>query len=121
MSKTYISVPPPSPEPKVYIALLTQTGEDAPVATVLENTLGGTAVWARTNAGQYDLTLVGAFTGTATPIDYAGKGAGDALNAVSGYKSSSDVYALRTYAAADLTSSADDVLVDFLFEITVYP
>lgn len=29
---------------KVYTALLTQTGTDAPVATVLENTLGGTPI-----------------------------------------------------------------------------
>ena len=29
----------------VYTALLTQSGTDAPVATVLENTLGGTVTW----------------------------------------------------------------------------
>jgi len=29
---------------KMYLALLTQTGTDAPVATVLVNTLGGTVV-----------------------------------------------------------------------------
>ena len=46
---------------KVYTALLTQTGTDAPVATVLENTLGGTLVWSRRNVGQYAVTLVGAF------------------------------------------------------------
>lgn len=49
-------------EPKVYVALLTQTGTDAPVATVLKNTLGGTVVWTRTIAGAYYGTLVGAFT-----------------------------------------------------------
>lgn len=32
-------------QPKVYGALLTQTGTDAPAATVLENTLGGAVVW----------------------------------------------------------------------------
>ena len=31
-------------EPKVYVALLTQTGTDAPTAIVLKNTLGGTVV-----------------------------------------------------------------------------
>lgn len=45
----------------VYTALLTQTGTDAPVATVLENTLGGTVVWARSSAGEYSGTLNGAF------------------------------------------------------------
>lgn len=45
-----------------YVALLTQSGTDAPVATVLENTLGGTVVWTRNSLGQYFGTLSGAFT-----------------------------------------------------------
>jgi hypothetical protein len=47
---------------KVYTALLTQTGTDAPVATVLENTLGGTVVWGYTVTGEYTATLSGGFT-----------------------------------------------------------
>ena len=38
---------------KVYTALLTQSGTDAPVATVLENTLGGDIVWSRYNTGEF--------------------------------------------------------------------
>ncbi len=53
---------------KVYRALLTQTGTDAPVATVLENTLGGTPVWGRSGAGIYPLTLEGCFTANKTFI-----------------------------------------------------
>lgn len=45
----------------VYTALLTQTATDAPVATVLENTLGGTVVWTRNSAGNYTATLAAAF------------------------------------------------------------
>lgn len=45
---------------KVYTALLTQTGENAPVATVLENTIGD-IVWSRTDVGVYFATLSGAF------------------------------------------------------------
>lgn len=37
----------------VYTALLTQTGTGAPVATVLENTLGVDLVWTRESAGSY--------------------------------------------------------------------
>ena len=33
---------------KVYTALLTQAGAAAPVATILQNTTGGTFTWART-------------------------------------------------------------------------
>lgn len=32
-------------EPKVYVALLNQSGTNAPTATVLKNTLGGEVVW----------------------------------------------------------------------------
>jgi len=46
---------------KVYRALLSQSGTDAPVATVLENSLGGTLVWTRASAGTYDGTLAGVF------------------------------------------------------------
>lgn len=46
----------------VYTALLSQSGTDDPVATVLENTLGGTVVWARDSQGFYSATLSGAFT-----------------------------------------------------------
>jgi hypothetical protein len=46
---------------KVYTALLSQSGTNAPVATVLENTLGGTVVWAYSSTGSYSATLAGAF------------------------------------------------------------
>jgi len=46
---------------KVYRALLNQSGTNAPVATVLENTLGGTVVWSYSGVGFYTGTLVGAF------------------------------------------------------------
>ena len=46
---------------KVYTALLTQSGTSAPVATVLENTLGGTITWVRYLDGRYraDLSYAG--------------------------------------------------------------
>lgn len=47
---------------KVYTALLTQSGTNAPVATVLENTLGGEVVWSREDVGIYSGTLSGVFT-----------------------------------------------------------
>ena len=51
---------------RVYRALLTQTGTNAPVATVLENTLGGTVVWTRDSTGIYIGTLLGAFPSNKT-------------------------------------------------------
>ena len=52
----------------VYTALLTQSGTDAPVATVLQNTLGGTVVWSRNTTGDFSATLVGAFTTNKTTV-----------------------------------------------------
>lgn len=37
----------------VYRALLVQSGSGAPVATVLENTLGADIIWTRSNVGDY--------------------------------------------------------------------
>ena len=51
---------------KVYTALLTQSGTNAPVATVLENTLGGTVVWSYSITGEYIGTLNGAFLNNKT-------------------------------------------------------
>jgi hypothetical protein len=52
---------------KVYAALLTQTGTNAPVATVLENTIGN-IVWTRGSTGYYIATLSAAFTTNKTVV-----------------------------------------------------
>jgi len=52
----------------VYTALLTQSGTDAPVATVLQNTLGGTVVWTRESIGEYRGKLENVFTENKTFI-----------------------------------------------------
>src|SRR5687767_6514065 len=46
---------------KVYKAILTQSSTSAPVATVLQNTLGGTVVWTYNGVGDYTGTLTGVF------------------------------------------------------------
>jgi hypothetical protein len=51
----------------VYTALLTQSGTSAPVATVLENTLGATITWSYVGVGQYYATASSAvFTASKT-------------------------------------------------------
>jgi hypothetical protein len=49
------------PKYKVYTALLTQENENPPIAIVLENTLGATLSYSRTNIGQYVITTTGTF------------------------------------------------------------
>ena len=66
---------------KVYRALLTQTGTDAPVATVLENTLGGEVVWTRDGTGSYLATLANAFTANKTLV-YVSSAGGNANDVV---------------------------------------
>ena len=52
-----------------YVALLTQTGTAAPVATVLSNNLTATLTWARTGTGVYTLTANAAtFTANKTIV-----------------------------------------------------
>jgi hypothetical protein len=51
------------PKYKVYTALLTQSGTDAPIATVLENTLGFTPTLIRENIGKYSLQSSNMWTG----------------------------------------------------------
>jgi hypothetical protein len=55
---------------KIYRAWLTQSGTNAPVPTVLQNTLGGTPVWARSTTGIYTCTLANAFTDGKTIINF---------------------------------------------------
>lgn len=56
---------------KSYVATINQTGTNAPVATVLENTLGGTPIWTRSTQGQYVLSLPGAFPASKTVYNSA--------------------------------------------------
>lgn len=57
-----------TPGVKVYRAIINQSGTNAPVATVLQNTLGGTVVWTRNDVGDYSATLSGAFPAAKTIV-----------------------------------------------------
>lgn len=109
--------------PKVYRALLTQSSTDAPTATVLENTLGGTVVWTRIDAGQYVGTLAGAFSIT-HPVNWL------QICVVQEVSEAKKYVRLETISvnAVSLTTGepdnglTDDVLTDPQYiEILVYP
>lgn len=108
--------------PKVYRALLSQSSTSAPTATVLENTLGGTVVWTRNDAGDYSGTLTGAFTADKT---FLTPPSADAYNqgAVTPNRASADVISVRTFNAADwnVAYPSDDFLSAFPLTIQVYP
>jgi len=105
----------PSPY-KVYTALLTQTGTNAPVATVLENTLGGTPVWTRVAPGEYIGTLSNSFTSNKT-FSFIAPNNGS-LSSFQLYTGSTDQIDLTTF---DSTSTlSDDLLDGTSIEIRVY-
>lgn len=102
---------------KVYTALLTQSGTDAPVATVLENTLGGDIVWSRDGEGNYIGTLNNAFPSNKYFAPMPINGFDSAVN----YGGGNEPY---FYARLDDNSisiiTADDQLLDSPIEIRVY-
>lgn len=101
---------------KVYTALLSQSGTDAPVATVLENTLGGTVVWSYASPGTYVATLSGAFTSNKTFLHLENLNWDGSANNLLQYL---DVNTCRLLIAAgdDFISSGNDAQI----EIRVYP
>ena len=105
---------------KVYTALLTQTSNNAPVATVLENTLGGTPTFTYIGIGGYQMTLNGSFNSSKTWV----VGGSADVNAGGGDFATLDIrrlndniISLRTY---DNFTGADNMLVNTSIEIRVY-
>jgi hypothetical protein len=102
---------------KVYTALLSQSGTAAPVATVLENTLGGTVVWGRTNAGFYTGTLSNSFiSGKTFYPPSSSTGANENIR-IYNYISNTSQIRLDTYF---LSSNSDGILNNTTVEIRVY-
>lgn len=101
---------------KTYVALLSQTGTNAPIVTVLENTLGGTIVWSRSSAGVYHGTLTGAFIVGKTTMNASVTTSSSLI--ASG--TTLDIAAINTQKADTLVST-DGQLANAMIEIRVYP
>lgn len=74
----YLNNQVPAVNYKIYRALMTQTGGDDPVVTVLENTLGETITWLRDSTGIYSANSSGIFLQNKTFLtinksDYSGR------------------------------------------------
>lgn len=96
---------------KVYIALLTQTGTNAPVATVIKNTLSGTPVWSRTSATDMRATLAGEFIENKTVV-FITNGANGAFSA-GGQRLDDDTIKLSPPGDSQISNTS--------IEIRVYP
>ena len=105
----------------VYTALLTQSGTSAPVATVLENTLGGTVVWTRGGVGAYTATLTGVLVEGKTwwsPGFECGSGLGGFALSITKPSGNNDIQ----ISTGDVGGTpSDDILTAIPIEIRVYP
>ena len=98
---------------KSYVALLTQTVGDAPVATVVYNTLSGTPTWDYQENGDYRVNLTGEFT-TGKTIAFIG----GSNYSIIGYTFTVQYLSEDTIR---ILSIGDSLMTDTAFEIRVYP
>jgi hypothetical protein len=106
--------------PKVYNALLSQSGLNAPTAAIISNTLGGVPVWSYTSPGQYKLTLLGIFTSGKTLVFAtigANTAAGDTSIKCFLNTSTGEIILNTTFNAA----FTNVLLTNASFKIEVYP
>lgn len=110
---------------KVYTALLTQSGTDAPVATVLENTLGGTVVWTRDFAGVYSGTLSNAFPASKTLVPYSTDGQSFCQMILNDdYSFTGKAYCISRVSDSVIrfsTVASDGSTADEIYENAIYP
>lgn len=109
----------------VYRALMNQSGTNAPVATVLENSIGS-IVWARTVAGIYTATLAGAFPAskTFTTITSSRGINQDDAGLYSIVRTSANVLTLQVVffdPGGGSANLSDNLMTDTPLEILVYP
>lgn len=107
-----------SAKPKVYIALLTQSGTSDPTVTVVLNTLGSTPAITRDDVGSYFITATGKFTTDKTicEIDHF---LDDTFGKLTINRATSDICVVKSYDSSDTAS--DDMLLNNWVKITVYP
>ena len=109
------------PIPKVYAFIASQSGTDAPVVTVLANTLGGAVVWTYDSTGSYFGTLAGAFLASKTII------LTQLVAAPGGIENGATIYLARqsdnviSIITNDGGAAADGMLNNTGFKLEVYP
>lgn len=104
--------------PKIYTALLTQSGTGAPTATVLGTNEIGTIVWTRNSAGSYTGTLTSAFTANKTwAMVQKGDMNGSFVNGLLSSTSANSV----SLTVTDNAGSSTDNFTNMSIRIEVYP
>ena len=100
-----------------YVALLSQTGTDAPTATVMMNNTGQTFTYTYDASGQYSLN--GTFDLSKTFVVFGNNGTGglQIFNA----QVTTTLIGLYVFTESGGWISSDDVLVNTPIEIRIYP
>jgi hypothetical protein len=102
---------------KCYVALLTQTGTAAPVATILENTTAAVITWGYSSPGGFTGTSTGLFTASKTAVlftnGYDRNGRYDAARI-------SNNIVFLTSSEATTNSPSNDLINNASIEIRVY-
>ena len=100
-----------------YVALLTQAGTAAPVATVLSNNLTATLTWARTGVGVYTLTASAAtFTANKTIVFL---NAGSSIPLITGERTSDTILTIKTFVSSS-GAAVDAAITNGSFEVRIY-
>jgi hypothetical protein len=100
-----------------YVALITQAGTAAPVATVLSNNLTATLTWARTGVGVYTLTANAAtFTANKTIVFL---NAGSGITLISSERTSDTVLTVKTFVPSN-GAAVDASITNGAFEVRIY-
>lgn len=102
---------------KVYSAIINQAGGGNPVATILENTLGGDPVWSYSDDGQFGCTLAGIFTASKTLL-FAQQGNISSGTTLFFFRATDDFIALYQW---DIDGSYVNGIQGASVEIRVYP
>ena len=97
---------------QIYAALLTQSGANPPVATILQNNTGATIAWTRTTTGTYTATAnSGIFTANKTAV-IINQGDEDSAENIK--------WTSPTTSTVTIDVSADNLLTAGFIEIRVY-
>ena len=101
---------------KSYVALLTQIGTNAPVATVLENDLGFTPIYSYQDPGNYWIEHTGGFPLNKVVVFITGNATNTA-----GYEYSASENFISIWTGDSSGSGADNLLNHTSIEIRIYP
>ena len=103
---------------KTYMAIVQQTGTNAPTSVIYENNLSGVITWSRTSTGIYVGTLSNAFTNKKTIIHTSnGNSATTQPLVYYCYRTTDSTIELRSVRNGSLS---DDVINNITLEVRVY-